>query len=178
MCLGEDYGTVEHQSRAYERTPQERAVSLLRLKEGTIYLPETSNFQPKNVGMRVKVHSHVWVGDEVELADDMKIQAFVFVPNGVKFERGVFLGPRVTFTNDHTPPHGNFRATLVREGAAIGAGAVILPGVTIGRKALVGAGAVVTKDVPDGAVVVGNPARVVQKLYTPEITTFAPAVGE
>lgn len=139
---------------------QDLALGQLYLKGGKIYYPETSNFRPKSVGKNLVVHSHVWVGDEVELADDMKIQAFCFIPNGVKFERGVFLGPRVTFTNDHSPPYNEFRPTLVKEGAAIGAGAVIVCGVTIGKGAFVGAGAVVTRDVPDGATVVGNPARI------------------
>lgn len=129
-----------------------------------MYFPETSNFRPKSVGKNLVVHSHVWVGDQVELADDMKIQAFCFIPNGVKFERGVFLGPRVTFTNDHKPPHDVFKTTFVKEGAAIGAGAVIVCGVTIGRRSLVGAGAVVIRDVPDYAVVAGNPARVISML--------------
>lgn len=129
---------------------------------GRIYLPETSNFQPAKVGLCLVIHSHVWVGDEVELADDMKIQAFAFIPNGVHFERGVFLGPRATFTNDLSPPRDIFKPTFVQEYAAIGAGAIILPGITIGRHALVGAGAVVTKDVPPHAVVVGNPARIVK----------------
>lgn len=144
---------------------QELAVGLLLRQGGKIYYPRTSNFRPKSVGKNITVHSHVWVGDDVELADDMKIQAFCFIPNGVKFERGVFLGPRVTFTNDHAPPHDEFRPTVVKEGAAIGAGAVIVCGVYIGRNALVGAGAVVTKDVPDGATVVGNPARILPRKH-------------
>lgn len=141
---------------------QERAVAQLLRLGGKIYHPELSNFAPKSVGKRVTVHSHVWVGDDVELADDMKVQAFVFIPNGVTFERGIFLGPRVCFTNDMNPPHDEFLRTHVREYAAIGAGAVILPGVTIGKHSLIGAGSVVTKDVPDYAVVVGNPARVIR----------------
>lgn len=139
---------------------QQMAIGSLLTQGGKIYYPETSNFRPKKVGKNIIVHSHVWVGDEVELADNMKIQAYCFIPNGVAFESGVFLGPRVTFTNDLYPPHDEFRPTLVKEDAAIGAGAIILCGVTIGRSALVGAGAVVTKDVPDWAIVAGNPARI------------------
>lgn len=135
------------------------AVDEVRKKGGRIYFPELSNFMPKAVGHRVIVHSHVWVGDDVELADDMKIQAFSFIPNGVEFEAGVFLGPRVTFTNDHKPPEDVFRKTLVKRGAAIGAGATIVCGVTIGEFSLIGAGAVVTKDVPDCAIMIGNPAK-------------------
>ena len=146
---------------------QAEAVAELLKQGGRIYFPELSNFRPKSVGKNVVVHSHVWVGDDVELADGMKIQAFVFIPNGVNFERGVFLGPRVCFTNDLNPPHNEFLKTHVREYAAIGAGAIILPGITIGRHSLIGAGAVITKDVPDFAVVVGNPGRII-RMFRPK----------
>lgn len=158
---------------------QAEAVNQLHLSGGKIYLQHTSNFRPQFVGRNVTVHSHVWVGNDVIIADDMKIQAFAFIPNGVYFQRGVFVGPRVTFTNDMNPPHNEFMRTHVKEYAAIGAGAVICPGVTIGRKALVGAGSVVTKDVPDYAVVVGNPARILRhvKGEDPEQFDFTPATG-
>ena len=76
----------------------------------------------------------------------------------------MFIGPRVTFTNDRNPRSRQpftLEGITVRRGASIGAGAVVLPGVTVGADAMVGAGAVVTKDVPAGAVVVGNPARMI-----------------
>jgi UDP-2-acetamido-3-amino-2,3-dideoxy-glucuronate N-acetyltransferase len=79
----------------------------------------------------------------------------------------VFIGPQATFTNDPFPRSRqpfDGSVTTLRAGASIGAGAVILPGVVIGERAMVGAGAVVTKDVPADAVVVGNPARVVRTL--------------
>lgn len=166
--------------RSPETLPVDRqrwAVEELIRKGGRIYFPELSNFSPKSVGTGVIVHSHVWVGDDVALANEMKIQAFCFIPNGVSFDRGVFLGPRVTFTNDFNPPYDEFKKTHVKEYAAIGAGAVIVCGVTIGRRALVGAGAVVTKDVPDHAIVVGNPARVIRTFeQRQEPFTFESAV--
>ncbi|MEO9624198.1 MAG: acyltransferase [Qipengyuania citrea] len=77
----------------------------------------------------------------------------------------MFVGPNVTFTNDafprsHSRPDA-FLRTIVKRGASLGGGAVILPGITIGERAMVGAGAVVTRDVPAGAIVVGNPARII-----------------
>jgi acetyltransferase-like isoleucine patch superfamily enzyme len=93
----------------------------------------------------------------------------------VTLEDGVFVGHGVMFTNDKLPRAVNddgtlkghddwvCQPTLVREGASIGSNAVILPGVTIGRRALIGAGAVVTKDVPDEGVVAGNPSRPVER---------------
>ena len=81
-------------------------------------------------------------------------------------EDDVCVGPNATFTNDRHPRSGNvdyvMQRTVVRKGASIGANATILPGVTIGEGAMVGAGAVVTKDVPAGATVVGNPAKILE----------------
>ena len=121
-----------------------------------------SNISPKAIiGDGCVIHSHVWIGDGVEIGKNCKIQAFSFLPNGVVIGNDVFIAPRVTFTNDKNPPSGKDKwlMTWVGDGAVIGAGAVILPGVIIGMKSVVGAGAVVTKDVPDGVTVVGNPAK-------------------
>lgn len=137
------------------------AVEQVRSKKGNIWYPELSNFKPREVGARCTIHSHVWVGDDVIIGDDAKIQAFAFIPNGVTIGKNVFIGPRVTFTNDKLPPHNDFRRTVVEDRVAIGAAAVILPGVTLGKGCLIGAGAVVVRDVPDGATVVGNPARII-----------------
>ncbi|HET9496014.1 MAG TPA: acyltransferase [Chloroflexia bacterium] len=107
----------------------------------------------------------------VQIGDTVKIQHGSSVYHGVSLESGVFVGPHVVFTNDRLPravnPDGSLKSdsdwevatTLVREGASVGAGTVVVAGVTIGKWALVGAGAVVTRDVPDYGVVYGNPAR-------------------
>lgn len=122
-----------------------------------IYQPELSN-----IGCAIHpdctIHSHVWIGDTVVIGHRVKIQAFAFIPNGVTIEDDVFIGPHVCFTNDRHPPSTNWEQTVVKKGAAIGANATILPGVTIGEDALVGAGAVVTCDIPKGEVWTGNPA--------------------
>ncbi len=107
----------------------------------------------------------------VQIGDNVKIQNRASVYHGVTLESGVFVGPHVIFTNDKTPrainPDGSPKSdddwelghTLVKEGASLGAGAIIVTGVTIGRFAMVGAGAVVTRDVPDHGLVYGNPAH-------------------
>jgi acetyltransferase-like isoleucine patch superfamily enzyme len=89
----------------------------------------------------------------------------VFIPPGTVIGDDVFLGPRVTFCNVKYPSakkRGTFQGATVKDGAVIGAGAIILPGVTIGEGATVGAGAVVTKDVQEGTIVIGSPAKAVR----------------
>ena len=112
-----------------------------------------------------------YVDFDVRIGDNVKIQNRASVYHGVTLEDGVFVGPHAIFTNDKMPrainPDGSLKSEddwelgniLVKKGASIGAGAIIVTGVTIGRFAMVGAGAVVTKDVPDYGLVYGNPAR-------------------
>jgi UDP-3-O-[3-hydroxymyristoyl] glucosamine N-acyltransferase len=112
-----------------------------------------------------------YVDIDVQIGDNVKIQNRASVYHGVTLESGVFVGPHAIFTNDKMPrainPDGSLKSDddwelgqiLVKEGASIGAGAIIVTGITIGRFAMVGAGAVVTKDVPDYGLVYGNPAR-------------------
>jgi acetyltransferase-like isoleucine patch superfamily enzyme len=107
----------------------------------------------------------------VQIGDNVKIQNRASVYHGVTLESGVFVGPHVIFTNDKLPravnPDGSLKSDddwelgriLVKEGASLGAGSIIVTGVTIGRFAMIGAGAVVTKDVPDHGLVYGNPAK-------------------
>jgi dTDP-4-dehydrorhamnose 3,5-epimerase-like enzyme len=98
------------------------------------------------------------------VGDRVTVKCGVQLWDGVTLEDDVFVGPNATFTNDLFPRSRQhperFSRTLVREGASIGANATILAGITVGARAMIGAGAVVTRDVPPGAVVVGNPARV------------------
>ncbi len=106
----------------------------------------------------------VFVGPHVIVGDGCRIQNHVSLFDGVELERDVFVGPSVAFTNVKNPRAAvsrkhEFKRTLVREGASIGANATILPGVTLGRYCFVAAGAVVTRDVSDFALVQGTPAR-------------------
>ncbi len=118
-----------------------------------------------NIGKGVYIDAHVQIGSNV------KIQNNVSIFEGVTLEDGVFIGPHVCFTNDMAPraitPDGRLKSaddweitpTLVKYGASVGAGAIIVCGITIGSFALVGAGSVLTRDVPPHALVYGNPAH-------------------
>jgi UDP-2-acetamido-3-amino-2,3-dideoxy-glucuronate N-acetyltransferase len=116
------------------------------------------------IGRDCTLGQDVFVGQGVRIGDGCKIQNNVSVYDGVTLEDGVFCGPSVVFTNVRNPRSqvdrgGVYDATVVREGASLGANATIVCGNTIGRFAFVGAGTVVTHDVPDFAIVIGNPGR-------------------
>jgi len=116
------------------------------------------------IGAGSVLGQNVMVGPDVTVGKGCKIQNNVAVYKGVTLEDDVFCGPSCVFTNVLTPRafverKDEFAPTLVRKGVSIGANATIVCGTTIGRYAMIGAGAVVTKDVPDHALFVGNPAR-------------------
>lgn len=116
------------------------------------------------IGSDCNICDHVFIENDVRVGDRVTVKCGVQLWDGVTLEDDVFVGPNATFTNDRRPRsrvhRGQFDRTVVRRGATIGANATILPGVVVGSHALVGAGAVVTRDVPDFAQVVGNPARI------------------
>ena len=128
--------------------------------EGTVVHDQVNLYKCK-IGKNCKIHAFVYVEEGVVIGDNCKIRPFVFIPTGVTIENNVLIGPNVTFTNDKYPKvEGEWilLKTKVKSGASLGANCVILPGVTVGKEALVGAGSVVTKNVPDRAIVAGNPA--------------------
>jgi acetyltransferase-like isoleucine patch superfamily enzyme len=104
------------------------------------------------------------IENDVQIGDNVTIKSGVYIWDGITLEDNVFIGPCVTFTNDKKPRSKqypeSFAKTVVEKGASIGANATILPGIRIGANALIGAGAVVTKDVPENAIMVGNPAKI------------------
>jgi acetyltransferase-like isoleucine patch superfamily enzyme/dTDP-4-dehydrorhamnose 3,5-epimerase-like enzyme len=117
------------------------------------------------IGQDCNICDHVFVENDVVLGDRVTVKCGVQLWDGVRLEDDVFIGPNATFTNDIRPRSKQypeaFAQTVVRSGASIGANATILPGISIGARAMVGAGAVVTRSVPPNAVVVGNPAKIV-----------------
>ncbi len=125
----------------------------------SILFPELVNIYGCHIFSGTCIGPFVEIQRGCIIGSNCKIQSHTFICDLVIMEDGVFVGHGVTFCNDKRPPFERMGSVLVMEGAAIGSGATILPGVTIGKNAMIGAGAVVTKDVPDGVTVVGNPAR-------------------
>jgi UDP-2-acetamido-3-amino-2,3-dideoxy-glucuronate N-acetyltransferase len=143
------------------------------ISEGTRIWAAVQVRDGARVGRNCIVGKGAFIDVDVTIGDHVKVQNNASLYAGLEVEDGVFIGPHVVFTNDKVPrainPDGSLKSpddwhvgrTQVRYGAAVGACAVVVTGIEIGRWAMVGSGAVVTKDVPDHALVVGSPARIV-----------------
>ena len=146
-----------------------------------VKLSKFINLYGCEVGDHTKIGAFVEIQKNAKIGRNCKISSHTFICEGVTIEDYVFVGHGVTFINDSYPrattPEGELQAekdwkvesTLVKKGASIGSGATILSNLVIGKNALVGAGSIVTRDVPDNAIVVGNPARLL-RLIAPELT--------
>lgn len=142
----------------------------------TVYHPELVNLYGCTIGDHTRIGAFVEIQKNASVGAHCKISSHTFICEGVTIEDDVFVGHGVVFINDRYPratvdgrpqteADWELIPTLVKKGASIGSGAVILCGVTIGEKALIGAGAVVLHDVPDHAVVAGVPARLIRDVY-------------
>jgi acetyltransferase-like isoleucine patch superfamily enzyme len=124
--------------------------------------------ESNRIGDDVSVGTLSVIEHHVEIGNRVRIHTQVFIPEFSVLEDGCWIGPNVVLTNAKYPLSPNVKHELagpvIRQGAKIGANATLLPGVVIGENALVGAGAVVVRDVPAGAVVAGNPARVIRRV--------------
>ncbi|AQS38845.1 acetyltransferase (isoleucine patch superfamily) [Shewanella psychrophila] len=118
------------------------------------------------IGKGCNICAHTLIENDVTIGDNVTVKSGVYIWDGITIEDNVFIGPCVAFTNDKTPRSKQypemFLKTVIKNGASLGANSTILPGIVLGQNCMVGAGAVVTKDVPDYAVVVGNPAKILK----------------
>lgn len=123
------------------------------------------------IGQECNICDHVFIENDVVVGDRVTVKSGVQLWDGLRVADDVFIGPNATFSNDKFPRSKAHQAaplqTHLASGCSIGAGAVVLPGLRIGARAMVGAGAVVTHDVPARAIVSGNPARIVGYVDTP-----------
>lgn len=137
-----------------------------------------TNLYGCEIGDDVKIGTFVEIQKGVKIGRRCKISSHTFICEGVTLEDDVFVGHHVVFTNDRYPratANGRLQTeadwdcipTLVKRGASIGSGAVLLCGITVGENAMIGAGSVVIRDVPAGATVVGNPARIIKPRRIP-----------
>jgi UDP-2-acetamido-3-amino-2,3-dideoxy-glucuronate N-acetyltransferase len=138
----------------------------VEIGEGTTIWHVSHVLRNSRIGKNCRIGQNVVIGPDVSIGNGVKIQNNVSVYEGVTLEDDVFCGPSMVFTNVYNPRSeirrmDELRLTLVRRGATLGANCTIVCGVTIGQYAFVGAGAVVVKDIPDFALVVGNPARII-----------------
>jgi UDP-2-acetamido-3-amino-2,3-dideoxy-glucuronate N-acetyltransferase len=120
------------------------------------------------VGENCNISSHTFIENDVVIGDNVTVKCGVYLWDGLRIEDNVFIGPNTTFTNDKYPRSkeypSKFQTTILKKGASIGANATILGGVCIGEKSMIGAGSVVTKNIPDGELWLGNPARFIRKI--------------
>jgi len=123
------------------------------------------NLYKCRIGRNCKIHPFVYIEQDVVIGDDCKIQAFAGIGKGTRIGNRVHIGPHVILSNVKYPYVNNIEVlrSTIEDDVAIGAGAIILPGVTVRKGSLVGAGAVVTREVPPNAIVVGNPAKILRK---------------
>jgi UDP-2-acetamido-3-amino-2,3-dideoxy-glucuronate N-acetyltransferase len=116
------------------------------------------------IGSNCNVCANSLIENDVIIGDNVTIKSGVQIWDGIYVEDNVFIGPNVTFTNDKRPRSkvypDAYLKTVVKKGSSIGANATILPGITIGENSMVGAGSVVTRNIPDNAIVMGNPAKI------------------
>lgn len=117
------------------------------------------------IGDNCNINCHTFIENDVKIGNNVTIKSGVYLWDGLDIDNNVFIGPNVTFTNDERPRSkqypSEFKRIKIEKNASIGAGSIILGGVTIGEFSMIGAGALVTKNVPSRALVVGSPARIV-----------------
>ncbi|WP_027727317.1 acyltransferase [Treponema sp. C6A8] len=146
-----------------------------QLSDCKAVIPQSTNiwqfciiFPEAKIGENCNICANVLIENDVVVGNNVTVKSGVQLWDGITVEDNVFIGPNATFTNDLFPrsknPDWELKKTIIKKGASIGANATILCGITIGENAMIGAGSVVTKNVPDGELWAGNPAKCLKKI--------------
>ena len=126
------------------------------------------------IGYNCNICAHCFVENDVKIGNNVTVKSGVYLWDGIEIEDEVFIGPNVTFTNDKYPRSkqypDQYQKTVIKKGASLGAGAIVLCGLTVGEDAMIGAGAVVTKDIPAGQLWMGNPAKYIRDITNDKIS--------
>ncbi len=137
-------------------------VATSNIGKGTFVWQYSIILEGAEIGDNCNINCHTFIENDVRIGNNVTVKSGVYLWDGIVIEDNVFVGPNATFTNDKYPRSksypASFQKTILKKNCSIGANATVLGGLTIGHYAIVGAGSVVTKDVPDFALVVGNPA--------------------
>ncbi|HEA3124822.1 MULTISPECIES: acyltransferase [Aeromonas] len=141
-------------------------VQTSNIGEGTRVWQFAVVLKDAQIGRDCNICAHTLIESDVTIGNNVTVKSGVYIWDGTRISNNVFIGPNVTFTNDKMPRSkvypDEFLKIIINEYASIGANTTLLPGITIGKHAMIGAGSVVTKDVPDYAIVVGNPAKIIR----------------
>ena len=139
------------------------------------YIPDSTNIWQyvvilpnARIGSNCNICSHCFIENDVILGNNVTLKNGVYLWNGITIEDNVFIGPNVTFTNDKYPRSKHypeaFQRILLKRGCSIGAGSIILGGITVGENAMIAAGSIITKDVPANELWMCNPARSIRRI--------------
>ncbi|MBN2486819.1 MAG: N-acetyltransferase [Bacteroidales bacterium] len=134
--------------------------------EGTTVWQYVVILPDAKIGKNCNINAHCFIENDVIIGDNVTLKCGVYLWDGIRIGNNVFIGPNVTFTNDKYPKSkeypAEFQKVIIEDGASVGAGSVILGDIVIGRNAIIGAGSLVTKNVPEGQVWMGHPARFIR----------------
>lgn len=143
-------------------------VQSTKIGDGTVVWQFAIILEGARIGENCNVNCHTFIENDVIVGNNCTVKSGVYLWDGLRIGNDVFIGPNVTFTNDKYPRSKqypeSFQECVIEDGVSIGAGSVVLGGITIGKGALIGAGSLVTKSIPAGELWMGSPARFIRKI--------------